>query len=58
MAEIPDDWAPLADTAGMTIPELLAASDNAALTRSLQRLLNDLDDPNGVISAFTAFASG
>ena len=58
MSDPTEDWAPLFDTSGMTIPELMAASGDSALGRSLQRLLDSLDDPNGVISAFSSFAGG
>lgn len=51
-------WAPLADMSEDSITELMeAAKEKPALSRSLARLLRDLNDPNGVISAFSAFAS-
>lgn len=56
MGDPPEDWAPLVDLSGMSIPDLLAAGGDSTLSRSLERILRDLDDPNGVISAFSSFA--
>jgi FXSXX-COOH protein len=38
---------------GIKIADL--ASMSPALSRSMQRLVRSLDDPNGVISAFSSF---
>jgi FXSXX-COOH protein len=35
----------------------LVAADGTALSRSLRRVLDSLDDPDGVLSAFSSFAS-
>ena len=43
--------APLADVTRLSIRSLLD-TDSQALSLCLQRLLRDLDDPDGVISAF------
>lgn len=43
--------APLVDLTRFSVHSLLH-TDNAALALCLQRLLRDLDDPDGVISAF------
>jgi FXSXX-COOH protein len=49
-------WAPLVDVSGLPVTDLLASGDSA-LARSVQRLVRGLDDPNGVISAFSSFVS-
>jgi hypothetical protein len=51
-----DAWAPLVDTKGISVRELIDSGD-AVLARSVKRLVESLDDPNGVISAFNSFAS-
>ena len=48
-------WAPLVDVSDTSIKDLLATGGDTALTRSVQRLVHSLDDPNGVISAFSSF---
>lgn len=45
---------PLLDVSGIPVKDLLD-SDNPALARSVQRLLDNLADPNGVISAFGSY---
>lgn len=50
------EFPPLLDVASLTIAELREmAKDNPALDRALERILESLDDPNGVISAFGSF---
>ena len=49
-------WAPLIDTAGMSIADLYESGD-AVLIRSVHRVIQSLDDPDGIISAFQSFAS-
>ena len=48
-------WAPLVDVSDIQLSDLLADGDNSALGRSIRRLVRSLDDPNGVISAFSNF---
>lgn len=49
------EWAPLVDLSEMSILELMA-SDDSTLARSIQQLLASINDPNGVISAFSSYA--
>ena len=49
-------WAPLVDITGISIADLYRSGD-PILTRSVDRLIASLDDPNGIISAFNSFAS-
>lgn len=63
MNAVPEDGAErasgetlLLDVRNMPAAELAAARDSA-LSRSLRRVLDSLDDPNGVLSAFSSFAS-
>lgn len=51
-----DQWAPLAEITGLPISELAGTAD-PALALSMRRLVNSLDDPDGVISAFSSFVS-
>jgi FXSXX-COOH protein len=46
----------LVDVRHTPVADLMAA-DGIALSRSLRRVLDSLDDPNGVLSAFSSFAS-
>lgn len=48
--------APLIDVTNLPIADLLAKS-HPNLARSIQQLIDSLDDPNGVISAFSSFVS-
>jgi FXSXX-COOH protein len=49
-------WAPLIDVSDVPLRDMLAdGRGNPALARSTQRLVRSLDDPNGVISAFSSF---
>lgn len=50
------EFPPLLDVAAVPVSELMGHA-NPALTRSLERLVRSLDDPNGVISAFGSFIS-
>ena len=47
------EFEPLPDMTGIKIADLMSMSP--ALSRSMQRLVRSLDDPNGVISAFSSF---
>lgn len=51
-----DAWSPLVDVTQRSVVGLLAETDTA-LARCVERLVLDLDDPNGVISAFSNYAS-
>jgi FXSXX-COOH protein len=51
-----EDWAPLIDVTDRSMVELLA-DDSTALAQCVDRLLQDLNDPDGVISAFNNYAS-
>lgn len=46
-----DALAPLVDVTKLSMDSLLNVK-NEALNRCLRRILHDIDDPNGVISAF------
>jgi FXSXX-COOH protein len=48
--------ASLVDVRQTPVADLVAGADTA-LSRSLRRVLDSLDDPNGVLSAFSSFAS-
>lgn len=50
----PDAGWSLPDMSGVSITYLMA-NGSPALSRSVQRLVEQLDDPNAVISAFTSF---
>ena len=55
-AESDPQWAPLVDVSSERLADLLAGGgSDTALARSTQRLVRSLDDPNGVISAFSSF---
>ncbi len=49
-------WAPLVDTAGLSMTELLASND-PALIASVQRLRKVAEEEDDVISAFQSFTS-
>jgi FXSXX-COOH protein len=49
-----DCCAPLIDMSDVKLRDLLA-DRSPALARSVRRLVLSLDDPNGVISAFSSF---
>lgn len=49
-------WSPLVDVRQRSMVEPLTEK-NTALARCVDRVLRDLDDPNGVISAFSNYAS-
>lgn len=51
-----ETWAPLVEVSHLPIAALASGAD-PALARSMQRLVSSLDDPNGVISAFSSFVS-
>lgn len=49
-------FAPLVDMSNERLTAILAAgTSDTALARSVKRLMAQLDDPNGVISAFSSF---
>lgn len=52
-----ETWAPLVEVSHLPIGNLLASGADPALARSVQRLVRSLDDPDGVISAFSSFVS-
>lgn len=45
---------PLIDVSQIPVENLMNSS-NPALTRAVDQLLKDIDDPNGVLSAFGSF---
>ena len=45
----------LADVTGLHLPDLLE-SDDSVLANSLRRLLAEIDHPQEIIAAFTAYA--
>jgi hypothetical protein len=56
LADGGSEWTPLIDVTAVPTSELMADGDTA-LNRSVRRLLDDFDDPNGVPSAFGSFVS-
>jgi hypothetical protein len=48
------DNVPLADVLQLTVPSLLANGEST-LSRSIQRLVNSMEDHDGVLSAFQSF---
>ncbi len=50
------EWAPLVDVSTMSMSDLIGNSDSV-LAKSVQRLADSLDDPDGIISAFQSFTS-
>jgi hypothetical protein len=53
----PVEFAPLVDMSTENLRDLFV-DDDSNLAACVNRLLRDLDDPDGVISAFQSFASG
>jgi FXSXX-COOH protein len=51
----PREWAPLVDVSRLSLGDLLDGADHPALVRSVRRIVQSLDDPDGVISAFSSF---
>lgn len=52
-----DDWEPLPDISGCKLSQLVKGTpEDSSLRRALDRLVRSLDDPEGVISAFSSFA--
>ena len=47
-------WTPLIDVRSIPLSKLVATRDST-LNRSMRRLVESLDDPNGVLSAFSSF---
>lgn len=50
-------WTPLVDVSRLPIADLLASEDRSPIARSVRRLQESLDDPNGIISAFSSYVS-
>ena len=48
--------APLVDVSKVSF-EVLTDEDNQVIVKSMKRLVDSLDDPDGIISAFNSFAS-
>lgn len=48
--------APLVDVSDLAVDDLMSSTDPNLLA-CVQRLVSELDDPNGIISAFQSFAS-
>ena len=48
-------WAPLVDVVDKKLVDLLASTDTA-LARATKRVVESVNDPDGVISAFGSFA--
>lgn len=55
MTETEFTWEPLPDVSEKSMAALLAGSGGVQLQRATERLVASLDDPNGVISAFSSF---
>ena len=51
------EFAPMVDVTAESLRDLFAA-DDSNLAACVNRLVANLDDPDGVISAFQSFASG
>ncbi|MEV6636506.1 hypothetical protein AB0M54_37775 [Actinoplanes sp. NPDC051470] len=49
-------FVPVFDVSRVSLAQLVR-SNPPEMTRSLRQVINTLDDPNGVISAFQSFAS-
>ncbi len=47
--------APLVDVSDIPFDDLLRAHGDSPVVRSIRRLQASLDDPNGVLSAFSSF---
>lgn len=48
--------APMVDMTGVKLADVIRSVDpDSALGRSVQRLASNLNDPNGVLSAFSSF---
>jgi FXSXX-COOH protein len=49
------EFPPLPDLSGVSIAELRELAGDGVFERALKRVLAELDDPNGVISAFGSY---
>jgi hypothetical protein len=49
-------WVPLPDVSGESV-ELLDRDDESVLGRCLDQIMRSIDDPNGLLSAFSSFVS-
>lgn len=49
------EFEPLPDVSTETLSDMLAGAGGVQLQRATRRLVSSLDDPNGVISAFSSF---
>lgn len=54
MAEPTEQWEPLIDVSGLSITEIVSSND-AILDRCLKRVVAEVEDPDGIISAFQSF---
>jgi hypothetical protein len=50
-----EPWAELVDAGSVPVADLIRAHGNSPVLRSIERLQRSLDDPFGVLSAFSAF---
>jgi hypothetical protein len=48
-------WAPLVDVSDVKLVDMLAADENSPISRAARRVVESLDDPAGVISAFGSY---
>ena len=51
-----EPWIPLIDVTDLPMAEILAG-DDTVLGQCVRRLVDSIDDPDGIISAFQSFAS-
>jgi hypothetical protein len=51
-----DTWPPLVDLTSRSLLDVISGGDDA-LARAARRVIQALDDPDGIISAFQSFAS-
>lgn len=49
-------WSPLPDLSDWSVGDIVDEADGA-LARAARRVIRELDDPDGVISAFQSFVS-
>jgi hypothetical protein len=49
-------WVPLLDVSELSVAELVNR-DDTPFNRMIRQVIESLDDPNGVISAFQSFSS-
>lgn len=51
----PDRSAELVDVANISLIDMVGAGGDSPVARSIARLRRNLDDPEGVLSAFSSF---